>query len=257
MRTIEPRVLKQTISPSVSDTIVDYCNGVVIEGTGVTARPAGYAIGGKTGTAEMVPRDKINYVVSFMGYAPADDPQIAIYVVVDRPNVADQDDAKFATRLVRSILTESLPYLGIFMTEEVTEEEQAELDALHLENTNYYRNQSLSGNDIPAEGTEEGAEGETTGEEGQEEAEPEEGTETGEEGEGASPGGGAAPAEGGAEGGFVPEIWKTFERDPETGNYIDPNNGHQIDPETGHDLEDDSLIGSQVGVAGGGKPEEE
>ena len=76
----------------------------------------------------MVPRDKINYVVSFMGYAPADDPKIAIYVVVDRPNVADQDDAKFATRLVRSILTESLPYLGIFMTEEVTEEEQAELE---------------------------------------------------------------------------------------------------------------------------------
>ncbi len=257
VRTIEPRVLKQTISPSVSDTIVDYCNGVVIEGTGVTARPAGYAIGGKTGTAEMVPRDKINYVVSFMGYAPADDPKIAIYVVVDRPNVADQDDAKFATRLVRSILTESLPYLGIFMTEEVTEEEQAELDALHLENTNYYRNQCLAGYDIPAEGTEEGAEGETAGEEGQEEAEPEEGTETGEEGEGASPGGGAAPAEGGAEGGFVPEIWKTFERDPETGNYIDPNNGHQIDPETGHDLEDDSLIGPQVGVAGGGKPEEE
>ena len=128
VQTIEPRVLKQTISPSVSDTIIDYCNGVVTEGTGTTARPAGYAIGGKTGTAETQPRDNNEYVVSFMGYAPADDPQIAIYVVVDRPNVKDQDDAKFATRLVRSILTEALPYLGIFMTEEVTEEEQEELD---------------------------------------------------------------------------------------------------------------------------------
>lgn len=251
VRTIEPRVLKQTVSPSVSDKIVDYCNGVVIEGTGVTARPAGYAIGGKTGTAEMVPRDKTNYVVSFMGYAPADDPQIAIYVVVDRPNAANQDDAKFATRIVRSILTESLPYLGIFMTEEVTEEEQVELDALHLENTNYYRNQSLSGNDIPAEGTGEESGEETPGEEGQEGEESEEGGRTGEEG------GSAEPAEGGTEGGFVPEIWKTFERDPETGNYIDPNNGHQIDPETGHDLEADSLIGDQIGVAGGGRPEGE
>lgn len=237
VQTIEPRMLKQTISPSVSETIIDYCNGVVIEGTGTTARPAGYAIGGKTGTAEMVPRDKTNYVVSFMGYAPADDPQIVIYVVVDRPNTADQDDAKFATRIARSILTEALPYLGIFMTEEVTQEEQAELDALHLENTNYYRNRSVSDNDIAPEET--GEEGEETPGEGQE---PEEGGETGE---------GEEPGEP-LPNGFVPEIWKTFERDPETGNYIDPDNGHQIDPETGHDLEGDSLVGPQVGVAGGG-----
>lgn len=237
VQTIEPRMLKQTISPSVSDTIVDYCNGVVIEGTGTTARPAGYAIGGKTGTAEMVPRDKTNYVVSFMGYAPADDPQIAIYVVIDRPNTADQDDAKFATRVVRSILTEALPYLGIFMTEEVTQEEQAELDALNLENTNYYRNRSVSGNDITPEET--GQEGEEVPGEGQE---PEEDGETGEGEETEEP----------LPDGFVPEIWKTFERDPETGNYIDPDNGHQIDPETGHDLEGDSLVGPQVGVAGGG-----
>lgn len=252
VQTIEPRILKQTISPSVSDTIIDYCNGVVIEGTGTTARPAGYAIGGKTGTAEMVPRDKINYVVSFMGYAPADDPQIAIYVVVDRPNTSDQDDAKFATKLVRSILTETLPYLGIFMTEEVTEKEQEELDALHLENTNYYRQQAVAGDNMPSEET--GEEGET----------PEEG----ESGEGEDPEGGNAPegtgegetGEGetgeGGDNGFTREIWKTFEKDPDTGNYIDPNTGHQIDPETGHDLEAGSLLGSGIGVAGGGNPED-
>ncbi len=243
VQTIEPRVLKQTISPSVSDTIIDYCNGVVTEGTGTTARPAGYAIGGKTGTAETLPRDNDEYVVSFMGYAPADDPQIAIYVVVDRPNVADQDDAKFATKLVRSILTESLPYLGIFMTEEVTEKEQEELDALQLENTNYYRQQAVSGNDIPAEGEGTGTEGEASGE-----GETGEGGESAEEGEEGSEGDTPEGAEGGAAG----EIWKTFERDPETGNYIDPNTGHQIDPETGHDLEGGSLLGGQVGVAGGG-----
>ena len=68
--------------------------------TGRTARPAGYAIGGKTGTAETIPRKNGEYVVSFMGYAPADDPQIAIYVVVDRANAFPQDDAKFATGIV-------------------------------------------------------------------------------------------------------------------------------------------------------------
>ena len=132
VQNISPRVVKQTVSAQTSEKIIEYCNGVVVNGTGKTARPAGYAIGGKTGTAETIPRDKINYVVSFMGYAPADNPQIAIYVVVDRPNTAFQDDAKFATRIVRNILTETLPYLNIYMTEELSESERAELEALNI-----------------------------------------------------------------------------------------------------------------------------
>ena len=127
---ISPRVLKQTVSASTSELIRQYCKGVVDNGTGKTARPAGYSIGGKTGTAETVPRDKINYVVSFMGYAPADNPQIAIYVVVDRPNAVFQDDAKFATKIVRNILTEVLPYMNIYMTEELSDKEKEELDSL-------------------------------------------------------------------------------------------------------------------------------
>lgn len=129
---VTPRVLKQTVSASTSAKIVEYCNGVVVNGTGKTARPAGYAIGGKTGTAETIPRDKINYVVSFMGYAPADNPQIAIYVVVDRPNAVFQDDAKYATRIVRNILTEVLPYMNIYMTEELSDKEKEELENLNI-----------------------------------------------------------------------------------------------------------------------------
>lgn len=125
---IAPRVLKQTVSEETSQKIITYCNSVVTEGTGKTARPAGYAIGGKTGTAQTIPRGNGEYVVSFMGYAPADDPQIAIYVVVDRPNVSNQADAKFATGIVRNVLTEVLPYLNIYMTEELSEKEQAELE---------------------------------------------------------------------------------------------------------------------------------
>lgn len=127
---IEPRLLKQTISRSTSDKIIEYCNTVVSgeNGTGHTARPAGYMIGGKTGTAETLPRKNNEYVVSFMGYAPADDPQVVIYVVVDRPNVVFQDDAKYATRIVKKVLTEVLPYMNIFMTEELSDTEREELE---------------------------------------------------------------------------------------------------------------------------------
>lgn len=140
---IEPRVLKQTVSASTSELIRQYCRAVVMEEggsrrTGQTARPAGYAIGGKTGTAETLPRKNNQYVVSFMGYAPADDPQIAIYVVVDRPNVPQQDDAKFATGIVRNILTETLPYLNIFMTEELSDTELKELEDKQLAVTTMY-----------------------------------------------------------------------------------------------------------------------
>ena len=149
---IEPRIIKQTVSESTSALIRQYCKGVVDNGTGKTARPAGYSIGGKTGTAEMGSRDKEDYVVSFIGYAPADDPQIAVYVVVDRPNVGKQDDAKHATRLVRSILTETLPYLNIFMTEELSEEEIKELEELDLEII-MEANKDVSGNDTEEENT--------------------------------------------------------------------------------------------------------
>jgi stage V sporulation protein D (sporulation-specific penicillin-binding protein) len=130
----EPRLLKKTISEDTSERIRDYTIQVVEGeyGTGETARPAGYRIGGKTGTAETIPRFNGEYVVSFMGYAPAEDPQIAVYVVVDRPNFENQDDATFATVIVRSIMQEVLPYLNIYMSEPVTDEERAELDELGI-----------------------------------------------------------------------------------------------------------------------------
>lgn len=140
---IEPRLLKQTVSESTSALIRDYCQAAVDNGTGAPARPAGYRIGGKTGTAETIDpdthvRSETDYVVSFMGYAPADDPQVAIYVVVDRINAEKQDVSRYATVLAHDILTETLPYLNIFMTEEPTEEEKQQLAALHMEITTQY-----------------------------------------------------------------------------------------------------------------------
>jgi stage V sporulation protein D (sporulation-specific penicillin-binding protein) len=108
----------------------EYLYNVVSEGTGKTARPAGYEIGGKTGTAQTLPRGNGQYVVSFIGFAPADDPQIAIYCVIDKPNVADQPHAYYATGVVKNILTEVLPYMHISKTVEMTISEQEEVDAV-------------------------------------------------------------------------------------------------------------------------------
>lgn len=127
---ITPRVLKQTISESTSDRMKGYLFNVCDIGTGKTAVPAGYLIGGKTGTAEMYPRGTGNYVVSFVGFAPVDDPQVVVYVVIDRPNVDHQPHSTFAQEICKNIMTELLPYMQIFRTEEITEEEKEQLRKL-------------------------------------------------------------------------------------------------------------------------------
>ena len=132
VKNIEPRVVKQVISETTSAKIREYCNAVVTDGTGWRAKPAGYQVGGKTGTAETVPRGNGEYVVSFMCHAPADDPEIICYVVVDRPNVSVQEDAKYATIISHEILTDVLPYLNIPMTEDLTETDIASLEEREL-----------------------------------------------------------------------------------------------------------------------------
>lgn len=222
---IEPRVLKQTVSQSTSDTIIEFCNTVVTgeHGTGKTARPAGYMIGGKTGTAETLPRGNREYVVSFMGYAPADDPQIAIYVVVDRPNVQYQDDAKHATRIVRKVLTEVLPYLNIFMTEELSDEERAELEELQIQIRTPQTEET--GEEVDEEGNPiENPDGEDTTEE-----ETDNPDEAGEEGTEANT-----------------EVWKSFPVDPETGYLVDPSTGDLIDPDMGTVISGGSMMGEET-----------
>ena len=133
-----PRLLKKTVSEDTSTLLRKYLIQAVEgdHGTGKLAKPAGYRIGGKTGTAETLPRDNGQYVVSFLGFAPAEDPQIAIYVVLDRINKKKQDEAGRACQVTRKILTEALPYLNIYMTEPLTEEEKLELNELGLYDTN-------------------------------------------------------------------------------------------------------------------------
>jgi stage V sporulation protein D (sporulation-specific penicillin-binding protein) len=82
-------------------------------GTGITANVPGYDIGGKTGTAEKLPRDQGNYMLSFIGYAPCDNPQVLVYVVIDEPNVEDQTNGELVRELSKNIMAEIFPILGI------------------------------------------------------------------------------------------------------------------------------------------------
>ena len=78
----------------------DYMRGVVTNGTGKTAAVKGYDVGGKTGTAEKLPRRNGKYLVSFIGYAPQKNPQVVVYVVINEPNVSDQANSGLATQLL-------------------------------------------------------------------------------------------------------------------------------------------------------------
>ena len=76
--TSESLEIKQTVSKQTSDTLRQYLYSTVTSGTGKTAKVDGYSMGGKTGTAQKLPRTEGNYLVSFLGFAPYDDPQLVI-----------------------------------------------------------------------------------------------------------------------------------------------------------------------------------
>ncbi len=120
---ISPTVLKQTVSDEVSEMLREYMYEVVESGTGTKVAVEGYSIGGKTGTAQKLPRSEGNYVLSFIGFAPVDDPQVVVYVVVDTPTVDDQSSSTIAKRIANQIFEAILPYLGIEKIEDTTEVE--------------------------------------------------------------------------------------------------------------------------------------
>lgn len=116
----EPTVLKQTVSESTSELLKSYMYSTVTSGTGSTAKVDGYSLGGKTGTAEKYPRNQGNYLVSFIGFAPYENPELVIYCIVDEPNSKDQPHSYYAQNIVREILEEILPYMNVFKDEETT-----------------------------------------------------------------------------------------------------------------------------------------
>lgn len=117
VETKTPVLARKTVSQETCEILRDYMLGVVEEGSGKSAQVEGYAIGGKTGTAEKLPRSQGKNLNSFIGYAPQENPEVMIYVVVDEPNLAQQAASYLATRLSADIMKEAFPYLNITKSE--------------------------------------------------------------------------------------------------------------------------------------------
>ena len=120
VKKIEPLLVRRTVSKETSEFIKESMYQTVELGTAKYTKVDGYTIGGKTGTAEKFPRGEGTYLVSFLGAAPAINPEVVIYVIVDEPqNVARQDDSSIATKLTSRIMKELLPALGIYPEGEI------------------------------------------------------------------------------------------------------------------------------------------
>ena len=136
IETKESVLKKRVISEQTSTMLKQYMK-TVMEGTGTGASAAveGDDIGGKTGTAEKDPRNSGKHLLSFIGYAPQDEPEVLIYVVIDEPNTESQEDSSLVLNLARSIMEEAFPYMNIstidgqpVVAPEQPEEDQQEVE---------------------------------------------------------------------------------------------------------------------------------
>lgn len=129
VKTIEPQKIRQVISEDTSKKIAQILQGVVENGSGSNAYIPGYRVGGKTGTAQKYGEDgriiQGRHIASFIGFAPADDPQVIVLFAVDEPEVAVDFGSVVAAPYVQMILKDTLPYLGV---EPIFDDETAELN---------------------------------------------------------------------------------------------------------------------------------
>ena len=141
-------LVKQTITKETSDYIKECLRSVVTDGTGSTAAISGYTVGGKTGTAEKVEasgkskgRLKNQYILSFLGCVPCENPQVVCYTLMDTPKKDPQATA-YNTELWTDIMKQVLPYLGVEKTEKI--EKKAKKQNLETE---FYSDGIIEGDD--------------------------------------------------------------------------------------------------------------
>ena len=115
IKDVQPELMRVTVSEETSAFLREALFQTVEGGTGKPAQIKGYHVGGKTGTAQKLPRSAKNYLVSFCGFAPVEDPQLLVYVVVDTPNLdgEEQASASFATKIEQKIMNDALQFLNI------------------------------------------------------------------------------------------------------------------------------------------------
>lgn len=121
----DKELIKQTITKDTSDFLRQALVNTVNGGTGKTAAVEGYDVGGKTGTAQHHDKSDKTYLLSFLGFAPYDNPQVVCYTIVDAPQVDNPGSSSYACKLFSAIMTEALPYMDVFPTKEVQTTEPA------------------------------------------------------------------------------------------------------------------------------------
>ncbi len=116
VKNIEPLLIKQTVTENTSSLLRKYLKSTVDEGLAKKVSVTGYSIGGKTGTAQKYPRADLKWLVSFIGCAPSQDPQVVLYTVIDEPyeTTGTEGTTSDAQVLSKNIFEELLPYLNIF-----------------------------------------------------------------------------------------------------------------------------------------------
>ncbi len=114
VKNISTEAQYSTISASTSDFITEALIQTVEDGTGHYVALEGYTLGGKTGTAEKLPRGSGEYVISFASFVQTDEPELLLYVVIDNPGIADKNSSMWAQLLSQEIWKELLPYYNLF-----------------------------------------------------------------------------------------------------------------------------------------------
>ena len=126
IETKAPVLLRKTVSAATSDQLQQYMKAVVDYGTATNVAIDGYEMGAKTGTAEKLPRGNGKYLLSYIGFAPVENPEVVVYVVVDEPNTDNQSNSVYVQGLAKNVLEEAFPYLGITTIAESEAAEKAE-----------------------------------------------------------------------------------------------------------------------------------
>lgn len=106
-------LVKQTISADTSKKLRSYMKETVEKGPGKKAQIKGYSVGGKTGTAQKIPRSAKTYIVSFCGFAPVENPKVVVYVVIDEIQKDSQLNTGLAVEMARDVLKESLKDMNV------------------------------------------------------------------------------------------------------------------------------------------------
>ena len=108
-----PTVKRQVVSESTAKKVASWMEDVVTSGTGKNAYVSGYHVAGKTGTSEKLGASNEQYIASFSGFAPCDDPRISVVIVIDEPQGANYSGGVIAAPVAGEVIEKTLAYLGV------------------------------------------------------------------------------------------------------------------------------------------------